>query len=728
MISRALRVRYRIPHLAPRVPTLAWRSLATPNYVSRVIGFVKQESAALASAMGEDADALGLPAPIARALYDTSDPHRRLQLLLLHPHNVIPAASVLHHAARALEAGTLEPPTLHKLVERLALHRRFEYIWTAMEACGCTLTDIEEMIGTVEDALAAVGHAEVGMLELAMSTEKLANVQLRRAVLQTIGYRTGMERGELAERCNQLRRERERRERASPSRPLPVSPQMPTAAAAPPLLLVLLAAALPPSVESLPGLLTFCFPNCSLAQLPPRLTLNYLDIATLCDHTPAGDLHRLYPLYAQAVPAPPFPRDHTLHRIVQLLLKHASTAHLAHCVATYHASLEPQQLALALVHIYIHSPEAWAGVRVVPPPQFVAFLLKRLHLAGGRRLEQGVLRLLETVEIGPEAARQALRGLAPLASFYRRVLARPWPAEVLIEIAELHGAATAGGGADADIHTALFLRLLEALAKDPRLLGDTTHTDLLYHANDLFELSSDSLRKLFFRYLSMFGAQVAALPAAQICRVVLSIHGALAAPRWRANRQFLVEKLMQAVLRGIDARLRLRLAVVKIKEVVAQLPFDTRFVHALVYKYLVKYNPRASLALVQHYRRRKLLLTNVHKAGVMSGILETPLLLRQERVRLFEEFRAALRASGYKSRYRVHTAVELLELMVQIHERAPTRLRHEIVAVLRMAQRWMVPRQLVFRWAVRLGLVSADVMSVDEFGDYKNGAGPVRAQ
>lgn len=739
MISRALRVRYRIPHLAPRVPTLAWRSLATPNYVSRVVGFVKQESAALASAMGEDADASGLPPPIIRALRDTSDPHRRLQLLLLHPPHVVPAASVLHHAARALETGALEPPTLLKLVERLALHRRFEYIWTAMEACGCTLTDIEEMIGTVEATLAAVGHAEMGMLELAMSAGQLANAQLRRAVLQAIGYRAGMARGELAERCDQLRRERERqrsqnecerererREPGLPPQPLPVSLQMPTAVAAPPPLLVPSAAA-PLPLLGLPGLLTFCFPHCTLAQLPPGLTLNYLDVTTLCSHTPLSDLHRLYPLYAQAVPAPPFHHDHTLHRIVQLLLKHASTAHLAHCAATYHASLEPQQLALALVHIYIHSPEAWERVRVAPPPQFIPFLLERLRLAGGSRLEQEVLRLLETVEVGPEGARQALRGLAPLASFYRRLLARPWPAAVLIEIAELHGAASAaaGGaaaatGADADIHAALFLRLLEALAKDPRLLGDTTRTDLLYHANDLFDLGTDTVRKQFFRYLSIFGAQVAALPAAQICRVVLSIHGALAAPRWRANRQFLMEKLMQAVLRGIDERLRLKLAVVKIKEVVAQLPFDTRFVHALVYKYLVKYNPRASLALVQHYRRRKLLLTNVHKAGVMSGILQTPLLLRLERVRLFDEFRAALRASGYKSRYRVHTAVELLEVMVQIHERAPTRLRHEIVAVLRMAQRWMVPRQLVFRWAVRLGLVSADVLSADEFGrDYK---------
>ena len=175
------------------------------------------------------------------------------------------------------------------------------------------------------------------------------------------------------------------------------------------------------------------------------------------------------------------------------------------------------------------------------------------------------------------------------------------------------------------------------------------------------------------------------------------------------GRNYILTKLLLYILQNIDHQIPIPVtgipkdAIFKMKNILIGLEFNSPECQAFIYQYLVKYNPKTSFQLIETYKDKKALLTNLMMRNIMQGILTSPTLTAQDKIQVYRQFRSIMSDLGYKSNHHSNTIIYLFELLHQLPEGDPNRNTDFIKAALKIAKKLHLPDSLIQEWSRKLG-------------------------
>lgn len=688
----------------------------TSNKVSaKVLEFVKNESIALEMSMNESRGALSqhsfnfpdldrcgdavlsLDLQIRLKLFNTIEDNRKLLLLLSYPPNKIDPMLYMYFYVRLRDSAQLDPNQTRVLIRRLTYHKQFHFIWRVVEdSPDYTLSDIEDLIDEIQQELVKYNYQEIGVLELLKSASLYigSSASLRNTIVDTICFKNKLDKRVMADHYELLVRAR-----ASQS-----------------------IQDIPDFMLAYPGLISFVFPNISVAELESNkrlsglISLNLFDFDCLLRGN-SNEAYKLYHYFKRFTPPDSLStNDDILNSITASMLRNNSTRNIIDCINTYSKKLPKDICSLLLVHIYISAADDW-HLYMTPSmvDKFIHNLLSRLKLvhttlAFNTHTLELIKRLHEHNYLSKGVLESILKFIdQPEWQNYTEVLKlENLTLNNLMEISD-HICRTYHSGKKKEdtlflcsVYTELFKKLLSLLVQ---IYPISQYNEI---ESDFYQLYLDSNKKRFFLSFHSLGRSTALLPDEEIIRIINTISVDIKSQPnlTSSNQKYILDKLIQVILIAIDEQFRNKIGVSRMKNIVLGLNFDSKVSHALLYQYLVKYEPTASINIIESYKDNKAVLTNVIMRGLMSGILSTPLLEKQDKILLFHKFRNIMKELGYKSEYKVFTAIELINLMVEINESNPNRTLDDIIKVLEVAKKMKVPKEIIQNWARRLMILN----------------------
>lgn len=147
-----------------------------------------------------------------------------------------------------------------------------------------------------------------------------------------------------------------------------------------------------------------------------------------------------------------------------------------------------------------------------------------------------------------------------------------------------------------------------------------------------------------------------------------------------------------------------KLGIIKMRDFLGGLCFESRSVQCALYKYMVEDEPLKCIKLLHTYENNKSYLTNDVMRSIMSGILHSPKLNDKEKLHLFRYFRTELLNLNFKSTIHPSTAIELLNLVIGIAEKDPIKSIDSMRWVLEFANKKRIPKSIIANFARRLML------------------------
>lgn len=159
---------------------------------------------------------------------------------------------------------------------------------------------------------------------------------------------------------------------------------------------------------------------------------------------------------------------------------------------------------------------------------------------------------------------------------------------------------------------------------------------------------------------------------------------------------YIFQNLLEETLRF----LRKRIQPQEIKEILRSLKIKSKLKQSLLFFYEVYENPQRSFSILKEFQKDKSKLSKQVMAYIEEGILTSPLLVAQQRVVLFYEFRSKLINLGYKSKLRQRTIILLTDVVIGSSKKQDySRLRDSIRT---LCTTHKIPHHIVNRWTTKL--------------------------
>ncbi|CAK7898696.1 hypothetical protein CAAN3_04S02432 [[Candida] anglica] len=272
------------------------------------------------------------------------------------------------------------------------------------------------------------------------------------------------------------------------------------------------------------------------------------------------------------------------------------------------------------------------------------------------------------------------------------------------------------------VHT-LFSKTLDNVWDKEQLLNQldsnvvvelTNHDEKVNDFSLLYAQATQKDRSIFSFAIRNFSKNLSRLPSAQdISHICNELNNYVFSESFKftqshLGKQYVMDYVIRHVITGIDRevsqeRMSPKDAIMKMRDLLSRLNFQSLTAQAGVFQYMVKYDPNYSTVIIQKYKNDKPLLVNPLMRGIIRGLLTNEKISTEEKHSNYTNFRAILKENGYKfNRLGVTTTIQLMDILVEIAEKDPSRNLDTIKSVLETARRLQVRKDIVAKWAAKL--------------------------
>lgn len=228
---------------------------------------------------------------------------------------------------------------------------------------------------------------------------------------------------------------------------------------------------------------------------------------------------------------------------------------------------------------------------------------------------------------------------------------------------------------------------------------------------ELFKLASKKERARFHNRIRALGQTLSLLDAKETAMVFNTLYKFIFSNSFQFvvsdyGKKYIVDSLIAETMRFINKinKDKPKVGIIKMRDLLGDLCFDSRSVQCSLYKYMVEDEPLKCIKLLHTYQNNKSYLTNDVMRSIMSGILHSPRLNDKEKLHLFRYFRTELLNLNYKSTIHPSTAIELLNLVISIAEKDPIKSIDSMEWVFDFANKKRIPKSIIAKYARRLML------------------------
>ncbi|CUM46012.1 unnamed protein product [Debaryomyces fabryi] len=228
---------------------------------------------------------------------------------------------------------------------------------------------------------------------------------------------------------------------------------------------------------------------------------------------------------------------------------------------------------------------------------------------------------------------------------------------------------------------------------------------------ELFKLASKKERARFHNRIRALGQTLSLLETKETAMVFNTLYKFIFSNSFQFvasdyGKKYIVDSLIEETMRFINKANKEtpKAGIIKMRDLLGELCFDSRSVQCALYKYMVEDDPMKCIKLLHTYENNKSYLTNDVMRSIMSGILHSPRLNDKEKLHLFKYFRTELLNLNFKSTIHPSTAVELLNLVISIAEKDPIKSIDSMGWVLDFANKKRIPKSIIAKFARRLKL------------------------
>lgn len=284
---------------------------------------------------------------------------------------------------------------------------------------------------------------------------------------------------------------------------------------------------------------------------------------------------------------------------------------------------------------------------------------------------------------------------------------------------------------DEGLLTTLFSTLLERTWNREQIRKRNSHNSQHDDFQELFLLTTKKERARFHNRIRGLGQILSLLEPEDITIIFNVLHKYINSESFQFvestyGKKYIMDNLVTETMRFINKSNmdNPKLGIMKMRDLLKNLSFESRAVQCALYKYMVEDEPLKSIKLLHAYKNNKSYLTNDVMRSIMSGILLSPKLEDKERLYMFQYFRSESQNLEFKNTIHSSTAIELLNLVIRITEKDPIKSVDSMKWVLDFARKKRIPKWIIANFARRLTFTNNTPSSIqksiiDNFQQYK---------
>lgn len=264
---------------------------------------------------------------------------------------------------------------------------------------------------------------------------------------------------------------------------------------------------------------------------------------------------------------------------------------------------------------------------------------------------------------------------------------------------------------DEKLLTEFFATLLRRIWNKEQIMKRNNREKQSDDFQDLFKLATKKERARFHNRIRALGQTLSLLEAKETAMIFNTLYKFIFSSSFRFvlsdyGKNYIIDSLVAETMRFINKANKdtPKLGIIKMRDFLGGLCFESRSVQCALYKYMVEDEPLKCIKLLHTYENNKSYLSNDVMRSIMSGILHSPKLNDKEKLHLFRYFRTELINLNFKSTIHPSTAIELLNLVIGIAEKDPLKSIDSMRWVLEFANKKRIPKSIIANFARRLML------------------------
>lgn len=159
------------------------------------------------------------------------------------------------------------------------------------------------------------------------------------------------------------------------------------------------------------------------------------------------------------------------------------------------------------------------------------------------------------------------------------------------------------------------------------------------------------------------------------------------------NTSYVLEYLLQQTLTFIERKT----SHLDIKSIINRLDIQEQLKNKLIFNIQVRYDPFYSVQCLKIFKDNKSVLNRNVMNSLENGILSTRKLTTIHKLNLFREFRKELSLNGYKSKMLIRNFILLAELIIKSTENNNIEHRKAMLNIMLYAEKYNIPRYIIHR-------------------------------